>query len=277
LVVGALDTDLSARPCIKVLDFGIAKIQSPDALHKTTTGMMLGTPAYMSPEQVSGETVSHATDIYAFGEILFEMLAGRRLFEGKGREIMKAKVSDHPPPLDLPKDLPHRQHFTTLIRACLSPEQSARPTIVQLAESLRSLQSGHAKITPLMITPTPMQAAPYQATLSGVANTTVMGPPRSKWMILALAGVFAFMLAGILLFAVLRDPEPIGVKAIPLEEPKQELVAPPPPPPPPIEAPSAEPPPPEVVKKAVKKAEPIKKPKPREEAKPLKKGEFPTW
>ncbi len=53
LVIGALGSDFSAKPCIKVLDFGIAKVNVPDQQHKTTTGLMLGTPAYMAPEQVA--------------------------------------------------------------------------------------------------------------------------------------------------------------------------------------------------------------------------------
>ena len=76
---------------IKILDFGIAKLQSaPEGAGRTVedlttitrSGMMLGTVAYMSPEQLRGKAVDHRSDIFSVGAILYEMLAGRRAFRG---------------------------------------------------------------------------------------------------------------------------------------------------------------------------------------------------
>jgi len=79
---------------VKILDFGLAKVGAPDAagaaasqtltptFHVTSPGTVLGTAGYMSPEQVRGREVDHRTDIFSFGAILYELLAGKRAFTG---------------------------------------------------------------------------------------------------------------------------------------------------------------------------------------------------
>ena len=73
------------RTLVKLLDFGIAKLSSPDSpgsggVQKTRTGMMMGTPGYLSPEQARGKNVDHRTDIYALGCMVFEIVCGRLPF-----------------------------------------------------------------------------------------------------------------------------------------------------------------------------------------------------
>jgi predicted Ser/Thr protein kinase len=69
---------------VKVVDFGIAQIEGPEATRLTRAGSMLGTPAYMAPEQLLGETVDGRADIYAWGIVLSEMLTGRHPLHGRG-------------------------------------------------------------------------------------------------------------------------------------------------------------------------------------------------
>ena len=109
---------------VKVLDFGLAKLgpggadapSAPGATHSPTlslaftgVGMILGTAAYMSPEQARGKTVDKRADIWAFGCVLFEMLTGRRAFDGTdATEIIAAVVRGEPewsalPPATPPK------------------------------------------------------------------------------------------------------------------------------------------------------------------------------
>ena len=90
---------------VKVLDFGIAKLdasQRGSGDHLTTrTGVVMGTAAYMSPEQARGQKVDHRTDIFSVGIVLYEMLCGRKPFEGDTwSDVMAAVLIKDPPPID---------------------------------------------------------------------------------------------------------------------------------------------------------------------------------
>ena len=84
---------IAADGTVKVLDFGIAKARAvgprsdeataTEALAETIPGLRLGTPGYMSPEQIRGLHLDERTDVWSFGVVLFEMLAGTRPFEGR--------------------------------------------------------------------------------------------------------------------------------------------------------------------------------------------------
>ncbi|HET7505620.1 MAG TPA: protein kinase [Kofleriaceae bacterium] len=96
-----LGTDADGGMWPKLLDFGIAKLTSAeDGLrHKTRSGMSIGTPFYMSPEQCHGRQVDHRTDIYAFGILVYLMLTGVFPFDGDSyMEILMQQVSSAPAP-----------------------------------------------------------------------------------------------------------------------------------------------------------------------------------
>jgi len=92
---------------VKILDFGMAKLTQPHAdsdapgttaTHATEPGVVMGTAGYMSPEQVRGRTVDHRGDIFAFGAILYEMLAGKRAFQrSTSADTMAAILNEDPP------------------------------------------------------------------------------------------------------------------------------------------------------------------------------------
>jgi serine/threonine protein kinase/tetratricopeptide (TPR) repeat protein len=89
---------------VKLLDFGLARPELEGALNAVTaitqTGMVMGTPRYMAPEVVTGDTIDARTDLFAAGAILFEMLAGRPAFDGRSlAEVVHATVYDQPPAL----------------------------------------------------------------------------------------------------------------------------------------------------------------------------------
>ncbi|MDX2014080.1 MAG: HDOD domain-containing protein [Myxococcaceae bacterium] len=85
---------------LKVLDFGIAKLLGAPVGPKTTPGMIIGTPAYMSPEQVMGdEGLDARSDVYAFGVVAYRMLTGRLPYEGNVMQLMQGHLNGTPPPL----------------------------------------------------------------------------------------------------------------------------------------------------------------------------------
>ena len=127
---------VKADGTVKVLDFGLAKAldptpdvdpsQSPTLTAAATQmGVVLGTAAYMSPEQASGETVDKRSDIWSFGVVLFEMLTARRLFEGKTvAHVMSAVIQVDPKWDALPTATP--QPMMRLLRRCLAKDRQRR-------------------------------------------------------------------------------------------------------------------------------------------------------
>ncbi|MGD8477052.1 MAG: serine/threonine-protein kinase, partial [Burkholderiales bacterium] len=82
---------------VKLMDFGIARVRQSEL--KTQTGVMLGTPRYMSPEQVSGRPTDHRSDIFSLGTVLYEMLTGSKLYAGcDPSEVMYNVVNLQPVP-----------------------------------------------------------------------------------------------------------------------------------------------------------------------------------
>jgi serine/threonine protein kinase len=96
------------KPQVKVLDFGISKIEGAGAAQLTRTGMVVGTPAYMSPEQAAGGKVDARTDIYAVGAVLYRALTGRAPFQGgDAAEVLSLVLTAEPPrPMSLESSIP---------------------------------------------------------------------------------------------------------------------------------------------------------------------------
>ena len=123
---------------VKVLDFGLAKaldrvsastptsMNSPTLTDRATAaGVILGTPAYMSPEQARGNIVDKRTDIWAFGAVLYEMLSGQRLFKGDGiSETLASVLKDTPSLAALPPGTPAR--LQRLLQRCLDRDVKER-------------------------------------------------------------------------------------------------------------------------------------------------------
>jgi serine/threonine protein kinase len=122
---------------VKVLDFGLAKAFAGDAANDdaansptlsmaaTMHGVILGTAAYMSPEQARGKAVDKRTDIWAFGAVLYELLCGRAAFEGEDvTDILAAVVKTEPDWSRLPEATPST--IRTLLRRCLRKDKRQR-------------------------------------------------------------------------------------------------------------------------------------------------------
>jgi serine/threonine-protein kinase len=119
------------RDQVKVLDFGIAKLLLPDgpeaAVPVTATGARLGTPYYMSPEQILGQRVDHRTDVYTFGVLLYRMLTGNLPFGGTPEECMRDHLTATAPPLQAP-GFAFPAALQDLVARCLSKSRDGRPS-----------------------------------------------------------------------------------------------------------------------------------------------------
>jgi len=140
---------------VKVLDFGLAKAfagdaaapetdlsQSPTLAHTgTQAGLILGTAGYMSPEQARGKPVDRRADIWAFGVVLFEMLTGRRLFQGETvTDVLAAVVREEPDWGALPPTTPDAVRH--LLRRCL--DRDPRQRLQSIAEARITLEAPDA-------------------------------------------------------------------------------------------------------------------------------------
>lgn len=95
------------RQTVKVVDFGIAKAMEGLTQQVTRTGFRIGTPAYMSPEQIRGEPLDGRSDLYSLGCILFELATGQRAFDGEVGDVMTRRLTGAPPrPRDVDPDIP---------------------------------------------------------------------------------------------------------------------------------------------------------------------------
>ena len=205
---------------VKVLDFGLAKAwageagsgtssldlsQSPTLAHTgTAAGLILGTAAYMSPEQASGKVVEKRADIWAFGVVLFEMLTGERLFAGENiSEILASVIKEEPDWGQLPEGTP--RSVTRLLRRCLRKKPHGRlhdiaDARLEIEEALQELASG-----------------PGDSERPDT-STRASGRERLAWL---LAGLLAVATAGLavrsLLPAPTRGPLQLSVPLAPAE------------------------------------------------------------
>jgi serine/threonine protein kinase len=143
---------------VKILDFGLAKLMeqapldssnTPTLTGATAAGLIVGTVGYMSPEQVRGEAADPRSDIFSFGVVLYEMLAGQGAFLRKtGAETMAAILKEDPPSLDSNREIPLA--LQRILQHCLEKDSAARfqsaQDLVFDLESLSAASDPHTKL-----------------------------------------------------------------------------------------------------------------------------------
>ena len=142
---------------VKVADFGIARIEQSNL---TQTGMILGTPSYMSPEQFMGQTVDGRSDLFSAGVILYELLTGEKPFSGSATTIMHKVLQEDPlPPSTLNVQVP--RPFDAVMKRALAKRPDERfQTAREFAEAIKAAIEGREA------------PAPADATVVGTATMT---------------------------------------------------------------------------------------------------------
>jgi eukaryotic-like serine/threonine-protein kinase len=142
---------LLPRGQAKIMDFGLARMRVAD--HKTSTGMVLGTPRYMSPEQITGQPVDARSDLFSLGIVLYEMLTGTRLFTGSEMAQVTHSITqdEHQPPSRLNPELPSMLDFVVARALKKDPAvryQNADELVADLDTCLAELRSGVPIVEP---------------------------------------------------------------------------------------------------------------------------------
>jgi len=160
----------ATEPWAKLTDFGIARLV--DEARLTSTGTLLGTPSYLSPEQATGANPGPPTDVYALGLVLLECLTGDRVFPGTALESVAARLHHDPV---VPAGL--GPAWGDLLRSMTARAPAARPTARAAGDRLRHLVTGPARtsVLPAITTPLPRQDLPAPARTRVLAPATA--PP----------------------------------------------------------------------------------------------------
>jgi serine/threonine protein kinase len=175
---------------LKILDFGLAKSITPQPALETTlaptvdltaVGVAVGTVAYMSPEQVSGDRLDRRTDLFSLGVVLYECVTGQQPFQGKTSAVILASIlTQQPkPPIELNSSIP--AGLQDLIQACLEKDrelryQDAGSLRADLKRVKRDLDSGALRVSPAGTTSITSSIRTAQ---DNISTTRVPVPPPS--------------------------------------------------------------------------------------------------
>ena len=188
---------------VTLTDFGIAKAAS-ETEQLTRTGMLMGTPEYMSPEQAGGAEVDHRSDLYALGVVLYQMLVGRVPFRGTTpHATLHAVIYEPPPPPRYinPKISPAVE--AVILKAISKHPERRYQRGADLASALKAAASDRHVVAVPPRPPAPLQDG---------AAATAASPGRSPlvWVVAGIAVVLALMLL-ILGFLIARDSSQFGL------------------------------------------------------------------
>jgi serine/threonine protein kinase len=184
----------------KILDFGLARGALSDV---TQTGKILGTPNYMSPEQIRGDDVDHRSDIFATGVVFYELLSGRKAFEGDSIPTTLYKVLEtQPQPVHLLDDqLPAT--LSTVIERALAKDRLAR--FQTSSEMLEAVLHAHGRTTP--VERSALHTLPAAAA-AAAPTREITAPARRGWPPVAVWAIAGVAIAGIAGFALLSQRSP---------------------------------------------------------------------
>lgn len=180
---------------VKLTDFGVARLQQEAAI--TTTGEVIGSPNYMSPEQARGLSVDHRSDIFSLGAVFYEMLVGRKCFPGQAvGEVVSHILRDEPPPLEGPL-----AEFRPALAKALAkdPEmryESVGQFLAAVREAAAAVQTGATLVTSpsaTVKTRVVSQPAAVATRLSLTRPVAVWTEELSGWLIFIIGLIMAWV------------------------------------------------------------------------------------
>lgn len=146
-----LTTNDDGTELVKVLDFGVARVQDSGDARLTRTGAVMGTPAYMAPEQVAGREVGPQADIYALAAMLFDLVTGQLPFDGKNvTDVLLKHLSAQPPTMrSVATDIDVPEALEALVARCMAKAPGDRPQSAgAVAAELERIASGQGAQPP---------------------------------------------------------------------------------------------------------------------------------
>ncbi len=206
----ASNDKIASNDAVKILDFGLAKALEGDPASldistsptisrmATQAGIILGTAAYMSPEQAKGKSVDRRTDIWAFGCVLYEMLTGKMAFSGETvTDTLAAVIKSEPDWSALPKDTP--PHVRVLLQRCLQKDAKQR---------LRDIGDARIAIDEVLSGAATQYESAQQDSAPGGVKPPLQNAWRRglPWAVAAVCALVAVGLAAYLYFGVPFEP-----------------------------------------------------------------------
>ncbi len=161
---------------VKLTDFGIARLEDANL---TQVSSMIGTPAYMAPEQFTGNGIDHRADLFACGVLLYRMLTGRRAFTGATQEVMYKILNEHPPAPSVVTQGARPVGFDAIVARSMAKNPAERyPDALAMRAALQALSrvpaSGSAKAT--VILPIPRDGEQPAAVTASAVSPSVASP-----------------------------------------------------------------------------------------------------
>ncbi|HEV3263036.1 MAG TPA: serine/threonine-protein kinase, partial [Gemmataceae bacterium] len=226
-----------SRARVKILDFGVARVAA-DTAHLTQSGVIVGTPAYMAPEQTRGGTVDQRADLFSLGCVLYRMATGEQPFKGTDTiSILAALALDNPPtPRELDPNIPAA--LSDLVMQLLAKDPAGRPAsaraVAAMLEALEHGQTGVARHYPVRglrgkeedWTPRADSVSGREEPRGGRAAQTMPRAPRRRrpWltvvaMLLGVLGMGGYVFGPVVYRIVLNQ----GELAVEIDDPEVEV------------------------------------------------------
>jgi tetratricopeptide (TPR) repeat protein len=198
---------VTAEGAVKIMDFGVARLESSDL---TTSGQFVGTPNYMSPEQLTGHPIDGRSDLFSLGLVLFELLTGVRPFAGQSFTEMSYKIVHEPAPIPSQVRPGVPPAFNPIVLKLLEKDPERRygrgDEAARALEALRRVLAGMANAGVQKLTAAAAEAPP--PTPAPAASLAPVSEAPSRWRIQigALRRPIAMRWVALLLLAVIVPP-----------------------------------------------------------------------